>query len=127
MILLVHLNQTYHSCSYFFFFFSSRRRHTRLQGDWSSDVCSSDLTFEPETTEHYLDLYDYSVVDLAGRHVLVNRTRDGRLQVFDNPVFHGGLGLNLEIRRFSEQGLRRAFTEAGFSGLPFYDQNYLPF
>src|SRR5256885_13269780 len=29
-----------------FFFFSSRRRHTRLQGDWSSDVCSSDLVFE---------------------------------------------------------------------------------
>src|SRR5688500_19383252 len=27
----------------FVFFFSSRRRHTRLQGDWSSDVCSSDL------------------------------------------------------------------------------------
>src|SRR5256885_12145143 len=27
------------------FFFSSRRRHTRLQGDWSSDVCSSDLIF----------------------------------------------------------------------------------
>src|SRR5256885_4120224 len=24
-------------------FFSSRRRHTRLQGGWSSDVCSSDL------------------------------------------------------------------------------------
>src|SRR3989454_12727230 len=32
--------------SYFFFFFSSRRRHTRLQGDWSSDVCSSDLLGE---------------------------------------------------------------------------------
>src|SRR2546426_12810291 len=29
----------------FFFFFSSRRRHTRLQGDWSSDVCSSDLLY----------------------------------------------------------------------------------
>src|SRR5688500_19101819 len=27
----------------FTFFFSSRRRHTRLQGDWSSDVSSSDL------------------------------------------------------------------------------------
>src|SRR5205807_3050009 len=27
----------------YLFFFSSRRRHTRLQGDWSSDVCSSDL------------------------------------------------------------------------------------
>src|ERR1022692_5041692 len=23
-------------------FYPSRRRHTRLQGDWSSDVCSSD-------------------------------------------------------------------------------------
>src|SRR6266850_4470935 len=30
-------------CHRVFFFFSSRRRHTRLQGDWSSDVCSSDL------------------------------------------------------------------------------------
>src|SRR5256885_11370320 len=29
------------------FFFSSRRRHTRLQGDWSSDVCSSDLASKP--------------------------------------------------------------------------------
>src|SRR5690606_390750 len=28
----------------FFFFFSSRRRHTRFSRDWSSDVCSSDLT-----------------------------------------------------------------------------------
>src|SRR5437879_7198270 len=26
------------------FFFSSRRRHTIYIGDWSSDVCSSDLT-----------------------------------------------------------------------------------
>src|SRR2546429_9047271 len=27
-----------------FFFFSSRRRHTRCSRDWSSDVCSSDLS-----------------------------------------------------------------------------------
>src|SRR5256885_2934467 len=33
----------------FFFFFSSRRRHTRLQGDWSSDVCSSDLRLSEES------------------------------------------------------------------------------
>src|SRR2546426_265660 len=32
---------------FIFFFFSSRRRHTRLQGDWSSDVCSSDLPASP--------------------------------------------------------------------------------
>src|SRR3989454_10519419 len=38
-----------------FFFFSSRRRHTRLQGDWSSDVCSSDLG-TPDDLERGLEL-----------------------------------------------------------------------
>src|SRR6266536_2547064 len=33
----------------FFFFFSSRRRHTRSTRDWSSDVCSSDLSDPPRT------------------------------------------------------------------------------
>src|SRR5207253_8320490 len=35
-----------------FFFFSSRRRHTRWPRDWSSDVCSSDLT--PDSYLRYL-------------------------------------------------------------------------
>src|SRR5699024_2830665 len=30
------------------FFFSSRRRHTRSKRDWSSDVCSSDLSYVRE-------------------------------------------------------------------------------
>src|SRR5207248_7185149 len=30
--------------------FSSRRRHTRSYGDWSSDVCSSDLVGRPVPT-----------------------------------------------------------------------------
>src|SRR5256886_15123075 len=33
------------------FFFSSRRRHTRFDCDWSSDVCSSDLTLPREAQE----------------------------------------------------------------------------
>src|SRR5437867_13342620 len=33
------------------FFFSSRRRHTRSYGDWSSDVCSSDLGKRIELTD----------------------------------------------------------------------------
>src|SRR2546426_12390848 len=37
---------------FLFFFFSSRRRHTRLQGDWSSDVCSSDLLSSNDTEAH---------------------------------------------------------------------------
>src|SRR5206468_10100400 len=32
--------------SIFFFFFSSRRRHTISDRDWSSDVCSSDLSLQ---------------------------------------------------------------------------------
>src|SRR5256885_2869510 len=41
------------------FFFSSRRRHTRLQGDWSSDVCSSDLwSAAPEKVGGDLQLID---------------------------------------------------------------------
>src|SRR5206468_4843161 len=31
------------------FFFSSRRRHTSSDRDWSSDVCSSDLIYQPMT------------------------------------------------------------------------------
>src|SRR5215210_9081004 len=38
------------NCVFFFFFFSSRRRHTRYIGDWSSDVCSSDLYVDSEPT-----------------------------------------------------------------------------
>src|SRR5256885_15731604 len=47
--------------SVFFFFFSSRRRHTRLQGDWSSDVCSSDLRFDESDFRH-------RVSDLVAEH-----------------------------------------------------------
>src|SRR2546430_10522616 len=34
-----------------FFFFSSRRRHTRFDCDWSSDVCSSDLSIAPDSAK----------------------------------------------------------------------------
>src|SRR5256884_8401955 len=33
------------------FFFSSRRRHTRCSRDWSSDVCSSDLSITVRSGE----------------------------------------------------------------------------
>src|SRR5256885_2511728 len=45
-----------------FFFFSSRRRHTRLQGDWSSDVCSSDLSareFWQDIVQERCTLFQY--------------------------------------------------------------------
>src|SRR5207248_8025174 len=50
-----------------FFFFSSRRRHTRSYGDWSSDVCSSDL----ETLQNRGTVLPASaqIVDLPGPRV----------------------------------------------------------
>src|SRR5205807_7140130 len=52
-----------------FFFFSSRRRHTRLQGDWSSDVCSSDLDVSASSE------WD----DLLAPVTLSERTQEGAL------------------------------------------------
>src|SRR5205085_9936659 len=58
------------------FFFSSRRRHTRVDCDWSSDVCSSDLTLAGD-----------EVVEL--RHaVRGGRRREGRVGGGE----HGGGG-----------------------------------
>src|SRR5438034_915904 len=58
----------------FFFFFSSRRRHTRSLCDWSSDVCSSDLTDfvdeAPLETKEFQVLYR----DQGGVHVMDTTT-----------------------------------------------------
>src|SRR5690606_39732368 len=43
------------------FFFSSRRRHTRFSRDWSSDVCSSDLTQNAAQTAHELSPQSYPI------------------------------------------------------------------
>src|SRR5690606_14714300 len=53
-----------------FFFFSSRRRHTRFSRDWSSDVCSSDLSGCNERTTEV----DGSVVPLFKK---VNASESG--------------------------------------------------
>src|SRR5256885_4294608 len=55
------------------FFFSSRRRHTRLQGDWSSDVCSSDLVVDAEQRVG-------DGIVLAKNRLVYHHTRVARLQ-----------------------------------------------
>src|SRR2546422_4374877 len=52
------------------FFFSSRRRHTRCSRDWSSDVCSSDLSVfcgvgerTREGNDLYLEMKEGGVLD----------------------------------------------------------------
>src|SRR5208282_6408194 len=73
----------------FVFFFSSRRRHTRCYRDWSSDVCSSDLT---RNAAHFgLAAEDSLGADLARdagnfrgeRTELIDHGVDGVLQLQD--------------------------------------------
>ena len=67
------------------------------------------------TQEHYPGLFDYQIVQKNGRWQVHNRTRDGRLEVFEDPVFHGGPGTTLEMRLFSGTDLVRRLEKAGFA------------
>src|SRR6266487_3789811 len=71
------------------FFFSSRRRHTRWTGDWSSDVCSSDLDVHAAKAE------------LEGKGVVfysdVNVVDDGPLAGWRWVYFSDLDGLALEL------------------------------
>src|SRR5437588_5429389 len=66
----------------FFFFFSSRRRHTRSLCDWSSDVCSSDLsTFDLiiEYNSNRIGLIGkYSMIVTKELRCILTRTYPGR-------------------------------------------------
>src|SRR5207249_5747707 len=64
------------------FFFSSRRRHTRSKRDWSSDVCSSDLslwsaTMAPLPDRSGRELPDTTdVVVIGGGYTGINAARE---------------------------------------------------
>jgi len=80
------------------------------------------FSYEPETTEHFPDLHDYRIVRTGDGKRLHNTTRDGRSQVFENLIFHGGVGATLEMRVFSKPALERTLQEAGFSRIDFVDE-----
>src|SRR5437867_10067605 len=62
-----------------FFFFSSRRRHTISYGDWSSDVCSSDL----EVRDRGGDGDDYRDLERLG--ILLRKGENSQRQGRDVP------------------------------------------
>jgi SAM-dependent methyltransferase len=80
-------------------------------------VFSVPYTLDPETREHYPELHNYQIVETDGEWRLENRTADGRRQVFQDLVFHGGPGSTLEMRLFSRSSLIREFSAAGFAGV----------
>ncbi len=84
-------------------------------------------TLDNATAEHFPELYEYGLAQLGERYVLVNRRRDGQVEVFEDLCFHGGPGSTLEMRRFSERDLRALVAGAGFLSLEIYARNYEPF
>jgi len=65
--------------------------------------------------EHFPELHEYALSRLGGKTVLVNRRRDGSVEVFEDLCFHGGDGSTLEMRVFSEESLRELLLGAGFA------------
>jgi SAM-dependent methyltransferase len=73
--------------------------------------------------EHFPELYEYRTVPLAGRDVLVNRRRDGSLEIRDDLVLHGGTGEALEMREFGISALEAKLRGAGFQDVYFLTSN----
>src|SRR5690348_5105206 len=71
------------------FFFSSRRRHTRWTGDWSSDVCSSDLSRRRRPTGRT------SMIVVRTENVAGYRVKETKGQVFGVVVRSRGLTGNI--------------------------------
>lgn len=80
-----------------------------------------------ETIEHFPELHEHEVVDFRGRKVLLNRTADGRWQVFDELAFHGGEGETLEMRVFARAALVRHLRVAGFEEIVECRDGYEPY
>jgi hypothetical protein len=62
-------------------------------------------------------------VPLGDTNVLVNRRRDGTLEVRDRLIFHGGSGSTLEMREFGVTALRQKLTGAGFHDIHLLTEN----
>src|SRR5438093_11317499 len=93
-------------CCFVIFFFSSRRRHTSLVSDWSSDVCSSDLS-RPRGRPCRLHLEARG----AGQAGLVGETARG--------LDRGGMGVvagEARAREIGRASCRERGKEAGVAG-----------
>lgn len=79
---------------------------------------------EGESEEYFPELHDFKIVTAGDKQILINVTRDGVEQTFDNLVFHGGEGFTLEMRMLSEGGLLQELAKAGFEQVKIYNENY---
>ncbi len=84
-------------------------------------------SLEGQTIERFDKLHDFGFARLSDRTVLVNRTPQGELQVFEDLIFHGGAGSTLEMREFSEAGLKTVLAAAGFTDVRIDSEDYPEF
>lgn len=84
--------------------------------------------FLPETLEHFPELNVWTIDGRSGdTPTLRNTTVDGRIQLFDQLIFHGGDGLTLEMRLFEERALIRNLETAGFVDITVHDESDLEY
>jgi hypothetical protein len=70
-----------------------------------------------ETQEHFPRMHDFRIIETHAKRYLYNRTAEGEEEIFDQLVLHGGEGMTLEMRMFSEPDLLRRLRAAGFSDI----------
>ena len=88
-------------------------------------IFSVPYTRGSQTVEHFPDLYEYEIINFRGNKILVNRDREGKLQVYENLVFHGGKGATLEMRVFCESDVLNRLYQSGFENIHIHDQPQL--
>src|ERR1035438_10618063 len=99
-----------------FFFFSSRRRHTRCLSDWSSDVCSSDLSQPAVAFGWYQEGFDKEETDAAGP-VTANGSHASYVTHHNGPQYFGYVA-NTPAIRSELHGLGDFFTAIQNTSLP---------
>src|SRR5207248_6552259 len=83
-----------------FFFFSSRRRHTRSYGDWSSDVCSSDLDADRRVLLPRRGALRASAQDSGGTVLMATITFDHISKIFDETAAVNDLNIEVDDGEF---------------------------
>lgn len=73
--------------------------------------------------EHFPELWEYRIALIGDKPVLINRRRDGSLELREDLIFHGGSGATLEMREFGVTALRSKLLGAGFQSVQLLTEN----
>src|SRR5438034_4428584 len=94
----------------FFFFFSSRRRHTRSLCDWSSDVCSSDLSC--------VAVIIHDPVAMVGGllHFMLPESSSDSLESGKSPYMFADTGIPLLFREAYQMGAEKRRLRVHLTG-----------